>query len=124
MSSRTGTQLESTNTNLTRTYTKLVSSLYGTGARNFLLLTVPPLERTPYPSYVSQKTIDRHASDTETYNLRVKQVAEELKNRYEDVNLFVFDLHKLFNDALDDVTRFEQTSGIRNTTEYCTKYAP
>jgi hypothetical protein len=104
-------------------HTKLLSTLYGTGARNFLLLNVPPLERCWQPPSVGQDVRDKYASDVGTYNRRVQNVAEGLKAEFKDANVFHFDVNTLFNQALDDPSRFEQLSGILNTTGFCPAYA-
>ncbi|CZR68815.1 uncharacterized protein PAC_18715 [Phialocephala subalpina] len=114
--------LSNMNGNLTRVYSKLLNSLYGAGARNFLLLNVPPMERTWQPEDIGQEIKDKFKSDVAVYNERVRKAAEEL-NTFEGTNVWLFDTNTLFNQALDNPTSFAQTSGILNTTTPCGNYA-
>ncbi|KAF8852714.1 hypothetical protein BDZ45DRAFT_599510 [Acephala macrosclerotiorum] len=114
--------LSNINGNLTLVYSKLLDSLYGAGARNFLLLNVPPLERTWQPEENGQEIKDKLKSDGAVYNQRVKSAAEDLK-KFDGTNVWLFDTNTLFNQALDDPKMFPQTSGILNTTTPCGKYA-
>lgn len=59
----TGPALADIDSRLENIHFKLLSSLYGTGARNFLLLNVPPLERTWHAPRTEQGVIDKHGSD-------------------------------------------------------------
>ncbi|KAF8850272.1 hypothetical protein BDZ45DRAFT_751925 [Acephala macrosclerotiorum] len=117
-----GPELISIDQRLFKTHMKLLNSLYGTGARNFLLMNVPPLERVWQPPSVPQAEKDKYGSDALMYNRRVEKVAGALKGEFDDANVWVFDTHRIVNEALDDPKRFWQTSGIKNTTEFCKKY--
>lgn len=57
------------------------------------------------------------------YNARVERVAGALKTEFKDANVFLFDVHSLFNQALDNPKRFKQLNGILNTKEFCPVYA-
>jgi hypothetical protein len=122
MNSATGSDLVNIDRRLEFMHSKLLSSLYGVGARNFLLMTLPPLERVWQPPSTPQEQRDKYETDTIAYNNRVKRVAASLKTEFRDANVFVFDTHTLFNQALDDPTKFEQTKGILNTTDFCPSY--
>jgi lysophospholipase L1-like esterase len=122
MTPATGSQLATIYERLEKMHFKLLSSLYGTGARNFLLLTLPPLERVWQPPEIGQDIKNKIGSDTAAYNARVRRVAGKLKTQFPDTNVFVFDVNKLFNRALDDPHQFEQLRGISNTTGFCPSY--
>lgn len=118
----TGPELISIDSRQFKTHMRLLNSLYGTGARNFLLMNVPPLERVWQPPSVPQSEKDKYGSDALMYNRRIQRVASALKTEYHEANVWVFDVHKIVNEALDDPRRFPQTSGIKNMTEFCKKY--
>ncbi|KUJ10928.1 uncharacterized protein LY89DRAFT_595545 [Mollisia scopiformis] len=109
------------NGNLTIVYSRLLNTLYGAGARNFLLLNEPPLERTWQPAE-KEKIKAKFASDVAIYNQRVKNAAFDLKKTFPDSNVFHLNTNDLFNQALDDAKAFPQTSGILNTTDPCPEY--
>lgn len=117
--------LESINERLTSRLTNLMEGLYGAGARNFLLLNVPPLERTSQlaDGEVAANIRVKYKSDVGTYNKRIEDVAKGLKTRRGDANVFVTDTYSLFNKALDNPKSFETTNGILNTTTPCESYA-
>ncbi|KUJ14036.1 uncharacterized protein LY89DRAFT_590729 [Mollisia scopiformis] len=123
MNDKTGDDLALIDKKLESMHLKLLSSLYGAGARNFLLLNVPPLERIWQPPWVSKEAIEKYGSDAKMYNRRINRVAASLKAEFADANVFVYDVHRLFNEALDEPKRFEQLRGIKNTTEFCPSYA-
>lgn len=115
-------KLSAINGNLTVVYSKLLNSLYGTGARNFLLLNMPPLERCWQPGEDGPNISEKLKSDGAVYNQRIQQAAKGLKKTFKDTNVFLLDTDKLFNQALDDPKSFPQTSRILNTTEPCMEY--
>jgi phospholipase/lecithinase/hemolysin len=115
-------KLDVVNTNLTIIYSKLLESLYGTGARNFILLNIPPLERCWQPGENGPSVSKKLKSDGDVYRQRVQNAAEALKKRFKESNVFLLDTEKLFNQALADPNSFPQTSGILNTTTPCMEY--
>ncbi len=48
---------------------------------------------------------------------------EKLAKRHNDVTMFLFDAHTLFNEALDQPKAFVPTAELRNVTAYCPAYA-
>lgn len=115
-------KLSAVNGNLTVVYSKLLDSLYGTGARNFLLLSMPPLERCWQPGENGLKVSQKLKTDGAVYNERVHNAARGLKKNFQDTNVWIFDTDNLFKQALDDPKSFPQTSGILNTTAPCAAY--
>lgn len=115
-------KLSAINGNLTLVYSKLLNSLYGTGARNFLLLNTPPMERCWQTGEDGPEIKKKFKSDGVIYNQRIQKAAEALKKKSKDTNVFLLDIESLFNQALDDPKSFPQTSGILNTTEPCLEY--
>lgn len=102
---------------------RLLNSLYGVGARNFLLLNVPPIDRCFFFPPVSQEVKDNYKADIATYNRHIQSVAGDLQGEFLPANVWVFDTNSLFNEALDDPMRFEQTKDIKNTDSFCPAYA-
>ena len=109
--------------NLTLAYSRYLEALYGAGARNFLLLNVPPLERTWQEEAVRKTRIPKFKAGVVSWNQRIEQVVKGLKTQHSDASVFLFDTNQLLHQALDDPTRFPATRSIQNTSEFCKLYA-
>lgn len=105
-------------------YNKLISTLFGRieriyrlGYKNFLLMKLPPLDRTPS----NQKRKSGPLPNTtmiEWYNDALSNYSEKFKRSHPDTNIMVFDTTTFLNDVLDDPASY----GIKNTTDYCPAY--
>lgn len=118
-------ELAEINTKLTARLTNLLEALHGAGGRNFLLLNVPPLERT-WQSADAEKLEAMRTKfkiDVTMYNERIQHVAQVLKRKSENANVFVYDTNSLFNRMLDNVKAFPETSDILNTMTPCSDYS-
>ncbi|KAE9389899.1 hypothetical protein BT96DRAFT_365454 [Gymnopus androsaceus JB14] len=94
----------------------LVEQLYAVGARNFLFLNVPPIQRTPYfaslgPTNVTGPILE---SVIEDFNTKLATAANNLTNTFDDVQTFYWDSYLTFNEILDDPTAF----GFTNVTTF------
>lgn len=98
----------------------LISSLpqlYTAGARNFLLLNVPPLHRGPHHSKSSSL-----ANSISSWNGRLANLATNFGSVYARTSVFLFDTYDLFNKILDAPADFEQTRHLGNLEDQCDKY--
>jgi phospholipase/lecithinase/hemolysin len=93
------------------------------GARNFLFLSVPPVERAPV-------TLEDVASDEiiegaaiQEWNGRLIKLVRQLQEKHTDVTIFTLDTYAIFNAVLNNPKVFPQTAGYGNTTSYCEAYA-
>jgi hypothetical protein len=105
-------QLPHTNTNPS-------SQLYTTGARNFVVYSIPPLDRAPEFTYVRAPK----RSEIADYNARLKAMASALANKHHDAIIWHVDLNALFTDVLDNKDRFVQTRGFKELNAICPYYA-
>ncbi|RAL07132.1 SGNH/GDSL hydrolase family protein [Aspergillus homomorphus CBS 101889] len=80
-----------------------IELLYQDGARNFGLLTVPPIERTPniMQAANANDTVPRVKAAVEHWNTILKEKAEALNRKYSDVTVKVIDTQPVFNGLLD-----------------------
>ncbi|KAJ0158929.1 hypothetical protein CTA2_10616 [Colletotrichum tanaceti] len=105
-------------------YRGLAAELYAAGARNFVWLTVPPVDRAPMllqaESADAARALARGA--VADFNGRVADMARNATAAWEGANAWVVDANAVFNRALDDVGAFEATKGLKNTTGYCEAY--
>ncbi|WYZ35878.1 hypothetical protein EsH8_X_000525 [Colletotrichum jinshuiense] len=109
------------NAQIVGVYQGLAQELYDAGARNFVWLTVPPVDRTPMllAENADAQTLARE--DIVDFNARVGDMARNVTG-WEGANAWVVDANGVFNGVLDDVTKFEATKGYKNTTAYCEAY--
>ncbi len=89
--------------------------LYHSGARNFLFMNAPPIDRTPYG-------IPAQGLAAEYFNARLVEKASNFSATYPDTNVFQFDTHSFFNTVIDQPQSFPETALYRNTTKHCLKY--
>ncbi|ETS75500.1 hypothetical protein PFICI_12444 [Pestalotiopsis fici W106-1] len=102
-----------------------VDALYDNGARNFLFLTVPPLEKAPYTT-TSSANATRYPlmeAAVDDYNGKLLKLAKSVGHDYVGTNVFYMDAHALFNDVIADPTQFEETASYKDVTSYCDAYS-
>lgn len=108
--------------NLFRSYINLVEQVYETGARNFLFLNVPPVDRSPM---VRDRGVEAQAKEkdvTAEFNRRLGGMVDEILWTYNGVRVLQYDTHSLFTAVLDDPTSSPETAGYMNVEDYCELY--
>jgi phospholipase/lecithinase/hemolysin len=103
-------------------YRGLMEMMYQSGARNFLFLTVPPVDRAPLTLAQSPENQAAEKADILAFNSAINALAKNLKAVHSDVNIFTLDTYDLFTKVLDNPSSFPQTALYKNTTAYCTSY--
>ncbi|OAX37124.1 carbohydrate esterase family 16 protein [Rhizopogon vinicolor AM-OR11-026] len=95
------------------------NDLYSMGARSFLFLTVPPINRAPFNIQRGPEVAAQIATDIAEYNTHLRQFVRAFKANHADLDtVIVFDTHPIFNVLLDEW----ETFGFVNVTGYCTAY--
>ena len=103
-------------------YAGLLDELYQAGARNFLLLNVPPVNLAPFTTSQGASAISAEGAAIEGFNNRISNLAYSVEYTYTDSTVFQFDTHSLFNQVLDYPAAYSQTAGYKNTTAFCAAY--
>lgn len=103
-------------------YASLMDQLYQTGARNFLFLNVPPVNRAPLTVEAGSAAQALEATDIAAYNTNLTRLAANLSSTYSDATTFVFDTNAAFTQVLDDPCSHPETCPYKNTTDYCVYY--
>ncbi|KZT61573.1 carbohydrate esterase family 16 protein [Calocera cornea HHB12733] len=101
-------------------YFQQVNNLYERGARNFLFLNVPPIDRAPL--FIEQGSATQAAvkSALALYNTYLTDRINALQYLYPYLgSVVVYDTNTLFNTLLDNAETFSFT----NITGYCDAYA-
>lgn len=99
-------------------YFRIIEELYTSGARNFVLLNVPAINRSPLTAGQGQQSIDLETKALASFNKKVEERVKTLKKDHKDVWAQVFDSKKVFDKLLDK----PQPYGLKNTTAYCNSY--
>lgn len=97
--------------------------LYSYGARNFLFLNVPPVDRTPGSQILNAANRTAEAGYIGRFNFRLGALAWSLTRKHPDASVFQLDVNYLFAKVIDDPTLFPETAGYRNTTNDCAAYS-
>lgn len=106
-------------------YTTLLNTLHDSGARNFLLMNVPPVHRAPFTvtQQNSERVVRTSLSTIQDFNARLNAMADDFMRDNTEVTLFLFDNFGLYNEVLDDPNSKPETSVYTNTTGFCTPYS-
>lgn len=107
------------------TYSGLLEQIYETGARNFLFLSVPPVNLSPL---ITSQADDGYATEYEgrviaDWNARLANMTVQLKAKHADVTTLIHDTNALYMKVIQDPKSYEQTAGLKNTTAFCKAYA-
>jgi phospholipase/lecithinase/hemolysin len=111
------------NQQLISEYTLLVEQLYATGARNFVFVTVPTIDRSPGTIARGAAVAEQEKIDVVQWNQLLVKMAQSEKTLRTDTNIWIYDANALFSQILNNVKSFPQTAGITNTTDFCAAYA-
>lgn len=106
-------------------YTSLLNQVYKTGARNFLFLSVPPVNLAPLTLSNNDGgySVEAEGKVILDWNKRLSALTTAFKKSHSDANLFIHDTHKLFSDVIANPKAYPQTAGLKNVTAYCAAYA-
>lgn len=105
-------------------YSSLLDQVHQAGARNFLFLSVPPVQLAPL---TLSKNDNGYSVATEgkvivDWNKRLTAMTAAFKKNHKDVSTFVFDTYSVFDAVIKNPKVYPQTAGYKNTTGYCTAY--
>jgi len=95
-----------------------VDSLYESGARNFLFLTVPPTNRAPLLIGAGAQAVSSITQALADYNSQLAQNVKQFQATHLGSTAQVFDSRPIFNTLLDNAATF----GFVNSTGYCEAY--
>lgn len=95
------------------------SQLYHAGARNFLMMNIPPFDST-LPA--GKPGLLELAADIADFNTRLSAMRYDLLDKYPAMNIFFYDVHALFLSAIENPKRYSQTAQLRETRRPCKAY--
>jgi phospholipase/lecithinase/hemolysin len=96
-----------------------VETLYKSGARSFIFLTVPPTDRAPLIIQQGNYSITTIKASIADYNAQLTSSVASFKAKHKDLDqVIVFDTQPVFNTLLDNAATF----GFVNATGYSEAY--
>ncbi|KAL9000873.1 MAG: hypothetical protein Q9169_000628 [Polycauliona sp. 2 TL-2023] len=111
------------NFQLIKSYENLVHQLYAAGARNFLFMNVPPVDRSPGQLARDKASQQSMAGYIGEFNFRLILLVYNLAVHYPATTVWLFDTNWLFARLLDNgPLAFRETAGYANLTDYCAAY--
>ncbi|KAI4685853.1 uncharacterized protein J4E88_003690 [Alternaria novae-zelandiae] len=105
-------------------YADLLSDVYETGARNFLFLSVPPVNLAPQTLNQDDGgyAVENEGKVILDWNKRLGEMVNAFQANHSGTKVFVHDTWGLFTKVIEDPASYEQTAGVKNVTGYCTAY--
>ncbi|KAF2485855.1 hypothetical protein BDY17DRAFT_338602 [Neohortaea acidophila] len=103
-------------------YAAFIDVVYHSGARNFLFINVPPVERAPTVTIKGAAEVHAHAEAIVQWNRDVSALTTNLTTTYPDVTTFLFDANSLFNQVMDEPCSYEETCALEDTSASCEQY--
>ncbi|CAO1602009.1 hypothetical protein XANCAGTX0491_005645 [Xanthoria calcicola] len=100
-------------------YLGQLEKLYELGARNFVLHTVPPIDRAPGKAPADRRL---EANVVNDFNYRIKELFEAFTSAHENISALLFDFNSLCSQILSNPATFPQTANLKNTTGSCEAY--
>ncbi|GAA5964810.1 hypothetical protein JCM21900_001452 [Sporobolomyces salmonicolor] len=101
------------------TWDRLINVLYQGGARNFLVMGIPPMQRTPLVQSYGEAAQDIFAAYISEYNVALSDYTTRIPTYYAGAKVALFDTQPFFNAILDSPTDY----GFIDSTAYCNVYA-
>lgn len=102
-----------------KSYALMLEQLYNLGARNFLLLNVPPVhkahQKADYATFEGSAILD--------WNKELVGMRDGFAHAHRDAFVFLFDAHTLWTRALARPKRFEETRALKVLSEPCDGYS-
>ena len=102
-------------------YAGLVDDLYKSGARNFVFLNVPPIQRSPLTMGQGDEAVELETDALEKFNGLVQGLAGDVAAK-KGASVWVYDTYKSFSEVLDDPTSYPATEGLKDLTTFCEEY--
>lgn len=104
---------------LAQAYSSAVGELYNAGARNFVFLNVPPVDRSPLTMGQGAGAVELEKKALAEFNCVLEDLVDDFLEQHPDVHGLLFDTVPIFNKVLDDPEKY----GFKVVNEFCKSYA-
>lgn len=115
------TDLDQLSTNVVDAIKATVESLIYHGGKNFLVLNLPDLSKSPFAKTTNYEAGLKAA--TTVHNLKLDAAIAEIQNGYKGINVELFNSNKLLTDFMENMETYNNkyNTHVSNTTESCWK---
>lgn len=103
-------------------YRNLIDQIHECGGRNFLLLNVPPIDRSPMVIAQGEQGQELADAAIQEFNSRIAALATDVETAYEGSRVFQFDTHALYSAVLNDPASHTETDVYQDVTTFCEHY--
>ena len=114
---------EKLTTNVVDSIVWAITTLADRGGKNFLVLNLPDLSRTPFitDGNESNEYAKRLSTLTMMHNKKLAIAIEELKKSYPDIKIQFVDIYHIFNELIDSPEKYNQQYNVHitKTTHAC-----
>ncbi|KAI5480598.1 cellulose-binding GDSL lipase/acylhydrolase, carbohydrate Esterase Family 16 protein [Pseudohyphozyma bogoriensis] len=102
-------------------YSNQLSRLYEMGARNFLLMKIPPSYRSPAVMKHKNRAhvSDEFKANAEAWNGNLTEAADTFAKNHPSATVIVYDTWTFYNELLDD----PESRGFVDSTSFCEFYS-
>jgi len=83
---------------------KMIDVLYQKGARNLLIINVPPLEKIPFNKDGSFNEV---SVDVDYMNNLLSKNIQSFADTHSDTNIFLYDIHHRINEIINHCTQYK-----------------
>jgi phospholipase/lecithinase/hemolysin len=89
------------------------------GAKNFLILNLPDLARTPFAKI--KNAIDKMHTLSVMHNIKLDQAIKQIKSEHSDINISFLNIYDIFNDFIDNMEKYNKKyhKNVKDTTQAC-----
>lgn len=115
-------EYQSTYNAIFQQYDLQLQALQAAGAKSFLFLNVPPVQRSPLTQTQGLNASEAEFQAITIFNEGLIEIAEGVLERDITSKVFLFDAYDLFSAILDDPQAFPGTANLKNTSTYCPAY--
>ncbi|KAI9894088.1 MAG: hypothetical protein M1814_004858 [Vezdaea aestivalis] len=103
-------------------YRKILGQLFSFDAHNFLILNVPPMDRSPATTAFGSQASANERVAIQSFNQKVGDMLKAFAATTPAVWYKYFDFNTIMEHVLDDPKAFVQTASYRDTTTFCDAY--
>jgi len=103
-------------------YRAQLDFLYLRGARNFLVINVPPTDRTPGWGFRSAADRQQLSVLIPRYNTALLKMVNDFGQYYSDATIFHYDAWTTFSAIISDPKSRAGTAGLNTTGTWCDSY--
>jgi len=92
-----------------------LDKLLAAGAKNFIVINLPELSKTPFAQSLSEEDFDKISRYTLKHNQMLDKLIADYQKEYPDVHWKLYDIHTMFNKVLVS----PESYGFSNVSDTC-----